>query len=156
MTFPAEETGGKPVIPVTVKVGFHPLLISTSSWLFDAAWIPGTSFKWSSCPNLSCWEASQNSQYLSEGIFLWKNELISPVSKFSSRSRRRLAILKVDGTIPELSPLCTPSFKIVIFRVKLKAPLVDLLSQHFSKSATSESKAKIVSTCPIRYLILSK
>ena len=42
MTFPATSVRGKPVSPVTVKVGFHPLLSSTSNGFKDTVYSPGT------------------------------------------------------------------------------------------------------------------
>ena len=42
MTFPATCVGGKPVSPVTVKVGFHPLLSNTFRGFEDAVYSPGT------------------------------------------------------------------------------------------------------------------
>jgi len=42
MTFPAISVGGKPVSPVTVKVGFQPLLSNTSNGFKDTVYSPFT------------------------------------------------------------------------------------------------------------------
>ena len=44
MRFPAVATGGNPVSPVTVRVGFQPLLISTSNTLEEDSLTPETIF----------------------------------------------------------------------------------------------------------------
>lgn len=42
MTLPASLVGGKPVRPVTVNVGFHPLLSNTSKGFKDTVYNPYT------------------------------------------------------------------------------------------------------------------
>ncbi len=75
---------------------------------------------------------------------------MSPLASSSSRVSRLRMIRKEEGTIPDASPECTPSFSTRTFSVPAAMPRSDVVSHIRSQSPQPESRQTTSDGSPMR------